>query len=90
MKAEQEVARSEGRWSSSQSHGKPGHFHPYASSDKSLLQQNRKSSVPAWKEIRECQQSSKGRGKASTFSLKPAKGSKSRKMTITVYRVLPG
>ena len=62
-KAEQEVARSEERRSSSQSHRKP-----YASSDKSLLQQNRKSSVPAWKRIRECQQSSKGRGKASTFS----------------------
>ena len=79
MKAEEEVARSEERRSSSQSHRKPGRFHPYASSDKSLLQQNWKSSVPAWKQIRERQQSSKGRGKASTFSQKPAKGSKSRK-----------
>ena len=79
MKAEEEVARSEERRSSSQSHRKPGRFHPYASSVKSLLQQNRKSSVPAWKQIRERQQSSKGRGKASTFSQKPAKGSKSRK-----------
>ena len=58
MKAEEEVARSEERRSSSQSHRKPGRFHPYASSDKSLLQQNRKSSVPAWKQIRELQQSS--------------------------------
>ena len=78
MKAEEEVARSEERCSSSQSHRKPGRFHPYASSDKSLLQQNRKSSVPAWKQIKR-QQSSKGRGKASTFSQKLAKGSKSRK-----------
>ena len=64
------MARSEERCSSSQSYRKPGRFHPYASSDKSLLQQNRKSSVPAWKQIRERQQSSKGRGKASTFSQK--------------------
>ena len=55
MKAEEEVARSEERRSSSRSHRKPGRFHPYASSDKSLLQQTRKSSVPAWKQIRECQ-----------------------------------
>ena len=79
MKAEEEVARSEERRSCSQSHRSRVCFHPYASSDKSLLQQNRKSSVPAWKQIRERQQSSKGRGKASTFSQKPAKGSKSRK-----------
>ena len=51
-KAEEEVARSEERCSSSQSHRKPGRFHPYASSDKSLLQQDRKSSVPTWKQIR--------------------------------------
>ena len=79
MKAEEEVTRSEERHSSSQSHRKPGRFHPYASSDKPLLQQNRKSSVPPWKQIREHQQSSKGRGKASSFSQKPAKDSKSRK-----------
>ena len=78
MKAE-EVARSEERRSSSQSHRKPGRFHPYPSSDKPLLQQNQKSTVPAWKQIRERQQSSKGCGKASTFSQKPAKGSKSRR-----------
>ena len=76
IKAEEEEARSEERRSSSQSHRKPGHFHPYASNDKSLLQQDGKSSVPAWKQIRECQQSRKSRGKPSTFSQKPAKGSK--------------
>ena len=75
-KAEEEVARSEEMRSSSQSHRKPGRFHPYASSDQSLLQQNQKSSVLAWKQIRERQQSSKGRGKASTFSEKTTKGSK--------------
>ena len=46
MKAEEEVAKSEERRSSSQSHRKPGRFHPYASGDKSLLQQNRKSTPP--------------------------------------------
>ena len=40
IKAEVEVAGSEERRSSSQSHRKPGHFHPYASNDKSLLQQD--------------------------------------------------
>ena len=34
MKAEEEVARSEERHCSSQSHRKPGRFHPYASSIK--------------------------------------------------------
>ena len=41
IKAEEEVARSEERRSSSQSHRKPGRFHLYASNDKSLLQQDR-------------------------------------------------
>ena len=76
IKAEKEVARSEERRSSSQSHRKPGRFHPYASNDKSSHQPDRKSSIPAWKQIRECQQSKKSIGKPSTFSQKPAKGSK--------------
>ena len=37
---------------------------------------NWKSSIPAWKQICERQQGKKGRGKPSTFSQKPAKGSK--------------
>ena len=40
MKVEEELARSEETRSSSQSHWKPDRFHPYASFDKSLLQQN--------------------------------------------------
>ena len=52
MKAEEEVSRSEERRSSSQSHKKPGCFHPYASNDKSH-QTDQKSSIPAWKQIRE-------------------------------------
>ena len=75
-KAEEEVARSEERRSSSQSHRKPGRFHPYASNDKPSHQQDRKSSIPAWKQIRGRQQGKKGRGKPTSFSQKPAKGSK--------------
>ena len=76
IKAEEEVARSEERRSSSRSHRRLGRFHLYASNDKSLLQQDQKSSVPAWKQTRERQQSRKSCGKPSTFSQKPAKGSK--------------
>ena len=79
IKAEEEVSRSEERRSSGQSHRKPGRFHLYASIDKSSHQLDRKSSIPAWKEICEHQQGKKGCGKPSTFSQKPAKGSKQRK-----------
>ena len=79
IKAEEEVARSEERRSSSQSHRKPGRFHSYASNDKSSQQTDQKPSVPAWKQIREHQQSRKSRGKPSTFSQKLAKGFKLHK-----------
>ena len=75
-KAEEEIYRSEERRSSGQPHRRQGRFHPYASSDKSTSYPDRKSSVPAWKQIRDKQQSKKGRGKASTFSQKLAKGFK--------------
>ena len=78
-KAEQEICRSEETRSVGQSHRCQGRFHPYTSSDKSSSYPDRKSSVPAWKQIRDKQQSRKGRGKASTFSQKPAKGSKPHK-----------
>ena len=78
-KVEEEVARSEERHSSSQSHRNPGRFHPYASNDKPSHQQDWKSSIPAWKQKRECLQGKKGRGKPTSFSQKPAKGSKQRK-----------
>ena len=76
MKAEEEVSRSEERRSS---HKKPGHFHPYASSSKSSHQPDRKFGVPVWKQIRDRQQGKKGRGRASTYQQKPAKGSKQHK-----------
>ena len=70
------MSRREERRSSGQSYRKPGRFHPYASNDKSSHQPDWKSSIPAWKQIHERQQGKKGCGKISTFSQKPAKGSK--------------
>ena len=78
-KAEEEISKSEKRRSSGQSHRQQGHFHPYAPSDKSAHQPDQKSGNPAWKQIRDRQQAKKGRGKPSTFSQKPAEGSKPRK-----------
>ena len=75
-KAEEEICRSEYRRSVGQSHRRQGRFHPYSSTDKSTNLPDRKSGVPAWKQIRDKQQSRKGRGKTSTFSQQPAKGSK--------------
>ena len=74
-----EVSSSEERRSSSQSHRKPGRFHPYAFNDRSSHQPDRKSAIPAWKQIRERQQSKKGHGMPYTFSQKLAKGSKLHK-----------
>ena len=79
IKAEEEVTRSEERRSSSQFNRKPGRFHPYASNDRVSQQPDRKSSFPAWKQIHKCQQGKKGHGKPTSFSQKPAKGSKQRK-----------
>ena len=77
-KAEEEISRSEERRSSGTSHRHQGRFHPYAASDKSTGHHDRKN-LPAWKQIKDKQQARKGRGKASTFSQKLAKGSKSHK-----------
>ena len=76
INAEEEVVRNDERCLSSQSHRKPGSFHPYASNDKSSHQQGRKLSIPAWKQIPERQQGKKGRGKPTFFTQKSAKGSK--------------
>ena len=78
-KAEEEICRSEERRKSGTSHRHQGRFHPYAASDKSTGHSDRKSTLPAWKQIKDKQQARKGHGKASTFSQKPAKGSKPRK-----------
>ena len=71
IKAEEEVTKSEERRSSSQFNRKPGRFHRYASNDRVSQQLDRKLSFPAWKQIHECQQGKKGRGKPTSFSQKP-------------------
>ena len=74
IKAEEEVSRSEERRSSGQSHRKLGHFHPYASNDKSPHQPDRKSSIPAWKQIRERQEGKKDHGIAFHFLIETGQG----------------
>ena len=72
-----EISHSEERHSSGSSHRKPSLFHPYASSTlKPVHQPDWRSTVPAWKQIRDRQQGKKGRGKPSNFQQNPAKGSK--------------
>ena len=78
-KAEEEISKSEETHSSGTSHRQQNRFHPYPASDKSTGHHDRKSTLPAWKQIKDKQQARKGRGKASTFSQKPAKGFKSHK-----------
>ena len=78
-KAEEEISKSEERRSSGTSHRQQGRFHPYSASDKSASRHTDRKNVPAWKQIRDNQQSRRGRGKASNYSQKPAKGSKSSK-----------
>ena len=70
-KAEEEVARREERRLSSQSHRKPSRFQPYASNDKPSHQQDRRSFIPAWKQIRERQQGKKGHGKPLSHRNRP-------------------
>ena len=79
VKAEDEISRSEERRSSGSAHRKPGRFHPYVSSNGSSTQPDRKPATPAWKQIRDQQMGQKGRGHASNFTRKPAKGSKKHK-----------
>ena len=78
-KAEEEISKNEERRSSGTSHRQQNRFHPYPASDKSTSHHDRKSTLPAWKQIKDKQQARKGRGKASTFSQRPAKGFKSYK-----------
>ena len=78
-KAEEEISKSEERRSSGTSHRQQGRFHPYSASDKSTSRHTDRKNIPAWKQIRDNQQNRRGRGKASNFSQKPAKGSKSWK-----------
>ena len=73
--AEQDIANFE---SKGQVHsGKKGRYHPYERQDK--RPDYRKSDRPAWKNIGNRGQGKRGRGKASYYSLRPAKGQQSFK-----------
>ena len=86
-KAEDQISRSEERRSSGSVHRKPGRFHPYVSSNgRSTQQPDRKPTTPAWKQIRDRQVGQKGRGKASNFTQKPAKGFKKHKWQLLCFK----
>ena len=78
-KAEEEISTNDERRSSGTSHRQQNRFRPYPASDRSTSHHDRKPTLPAWKQIKDKQQAGKGRGKASTFSQKPAKGFKPHK-----------
>ena len=74
--AEQDVANFETK-SQPPSGTKKGRFHPYDRTDK--RSDNRKQDRPAWKNLGYHGQSKRGRGKASHYTSRPAKGQQSYK-----------
>ena len=74
--AEQDIANFETK-SQPPSGIKKGRFHPYDRSDK--RSDNRKQDRPAWKNLGYRGQSKRGRGKASHYTSRPAKGQQSYK-----------
>ena len=52
-KAEEEISKTEERRSLGTSHRQQNRFHPYSASDKSTSHHDRKSTLPAWKQIRQ-------------------------------------
>ena len=52
VKVEEEISHHEERRLTSSSQKKPGCYHPYTSSTKPSQESDRKSSVPAWKQVR--------------------------------------
>ena len=74
--AEQDIANFETK-NQAPSSSKKGRFHPYERSDK--RPDNKKQDRPAWKNLGYRGQSKRGRGKASHYSSRPAKGQQSYK-----------
>ena len=74
--AEQDIANFETK-NQAPSSFKKGRFHPYERSDK--RPDNKKQDRPAWKNLGYRGQSKRGRGKASHYSSRPAKGQQSYK-----------
>ena len=73
--AEQDIATFESKGQVQS--GKKGRFHPYERTDR--RSDSKKSERPAWKNVGYRGQSKKGRGKASYYSSRPAKGQQSYK-----------
>ena len=73
--AEQDIATFESKGQVQS--GKKGRFHPYERTDR--RSDSKKSERPAWKNMGYRGQSKKGRGKASYYSSRPAKGQQSYK-----------
>ena len=74
--AEQDIANFETK-NQPPSSSKKGCFHPYERSDK--RSDNRKQDGPAWKNLGYHGQSKRGKGKASHYTSRPAKGQQSYK-----------
>ena len=80
-KAEEEIRHHEDKRTSSSSNKGPQRFHPYSQASRQQTDQDRKSGPPAWKQLKRRGQRS-NRGKASTYSQRPAKGQKSYKLQL--------
>ena len=77
-KAEERIRHHEDKHTSSSSNKGPQCFYPYSQASRQQTDQDRKSSPPAWKPLKRRGHKS-NRGKASTYSQRPAKGQKSYK-----------
>ena len=76
-RAEEDIAQFESKGHSTSSHNK-GRYHPYERHDKKSSYKDSRSDKPAWKTIGK-RNSKRGRGRASTYSSRPAKGQQSYK-----------
>ena len=77
-KAEEEIRHSEDKRTSGPSQRKPQHFHPYFQPPRQQQDTDQKPGLPAWKQLRRRGQRSH-RGKAASFSQRPAKSQKQYK-----------
>ena len=76
-RAEEDIAQFESRGQSTSSHSK-GRYHPYERQDEKPSYKDSRQEKPAWKTIGK-RQPRRGRGRASTYSSRPAKGQQSYK-----------
>ena len=76
-RAEEDIAQFESKGHSTSSHNK-GRYHPYEWQDRKSSYKDSRSDKPAWKTIGK-RNFKRGRGRASTYSSRPAKGQQSYK-----------